>query len=106
LGHTTSSYTFGSTSNFTEGGANSNADTYVNPYGFENPYGIAMDETGHRLFVSDYTNNRVLVFNLSNTNAINDYQADYVLGQSTFYSNSSGTSSTTLSNPQGIAYDT
>lgn len=106
LGHTTSSYTFGSTSNFTESGANSNADTYVNPYGFENPYGIAMDETGHRLFVSDYTNNRVLVFNLSNTNAINDYQADYVLGQSTFYSNSSGTSSTTLSGPQGIAYDT
>lgn len=73
-----------------------------NSYGFNAARYTAIDSVGHRLFVSDSSNNRVLVFNLSSTNTITNYKADFVLGQSSFSSNNSNV----ISTPLGLAYDT
>ncbi len=59
----------------------------ANEYGFNRPLGMAKDEVGHKLFVADAFNHRVLVFNLDNNNDIVDYRADYVLGQADFSGN-------------------
>jgi sugar lactone lactonase YvrE len=63
-----------------------NSSSHVSPTGMNLPTGLAMDSFG-RLYVADSFNNRVLVFD----NALNkpDFAAaaDYVLGQSDFYSN-------------------
>lgn len=74
-------------------------------YGFDYPYDVAIDTTNHRLFVSDYNNNRVLVFNLAADNTLTDYGADYVLGQTTFSTGSGVTTDYGLRNPAGLAYD-
>ncbi len=67
--------------------------------------GMALDTTGHRLFVADSATNRVLVFNLNASNELVDYSADHVLGQATFIAAGYGTTSTTLSFPRGLAFD-
>lgn len=66
---------------------------------------VAVDTVNHRLFVSDSTGNRVLVFNLSAGNSVNDYIADFVFGQTTFTGSSPGTTATTLSAPRSLAFD-
>lgn len=53
----------------------------VSSYSSPNHYGTALDKNGHRLFVADHGNNRVLVFNLDANNIPIDRVADYVLGQ-------------------------
>ncbi|MFA6917372.1 MAG: NHL repeat-containing protein, partial [Candidatus Gracilibacteria bacterium] len=76
-------------------------------YGFAEVTYTALDTNNGRLFVSDYTNNRILVFNLVG-NVLTDYQADYVLGKETF---TTSTCMEVLANqscmvfPQGLAYD-
>jgi len=69
------------------------------------PNSVAIDTTGNRLFVSEYSNNRVLVFNLNADHSLPDYNADYVLGQSNFYSNAAATTQAGMSGPQGLYYD-
>jgi DNA-binding beta-propeller fold protein YncE len=76
-----------------------------NDDGFNSPQGVAVDTVSHRLFVSDGSNNRVLVFNLDNSNNLPDRTADYVLGQPNFSSRSSGTTQSTLSLPRHLAVD-
>jgi DNA-binding beta-propeller fold protein YncE len=71
---------------------------------FTNPAGMVIDTTNHRLFVAEQTNNRVLVFNLDTNNILNDKIADAVLGQANFTTSGSGTTSSTLNNPQSVAY--
>lgn len=66
---------------------------------------IEIDTINHRLFVSDSTNNRVLVFNLATDNTLTDYGADFVLGQPNFSSNTAATTQAGMSSPQGLAYD-
>jgi DNA-binding beta-propeller fold protein YncE len=53
-------------------------------YGFDTPSGLAVDTVNHRLFVSDNSSlvNRILVFNLSESNELVDKTADYVIGLS------------------------
>ena len=77
----------------------------VGDIGFSSPQYTALDTTNHRLFVSDGSNNRVLVFNLTNSNSLSDYTADNVIGQANFTSNSAAVTSTGLSAPRGLAYD-
>lgn len=67
------------------------------------PMDLSIDNNG-TLWVADQGNNRVLRFNnaASKNNGAN---ADGVLGQTTFTSNSSGSSQNTFMNPSGVAAD-
>ena len=66
-------------------------------------FGIAFDEVHNRLFVADYTCSRVVVFDTltitDGENAVN------VLGQPDFTSCSQGTSASSMTNPDSVAYD-
>lgn len=64
----------------------------------------AIDKDGHRLFVTDPINNRVLVYNLNSSNVPIDRTADYVFGQSDFISNEPGLTQSSLNNPVGLAF--
>ncbi len=68
---------------------------------------VALDATHHRLFVSDTGNNRVLVFNLDDSNNLIDHTADYVFGQPGFTTNDlpEVPDATTVIKPTGLAYD-
>ena len=55
---------------------------------------------GSQMFVSDYSNNRVMVWD--SLPAINNAPADVVLGQAAFDTSDSGTSATTMSCPTGL----
>ena len=57
------------------------------------------------LWVSDFLNNRVLCFRAAYLYSSNLPSAGLVLGQTTFLTNSSGTSSHEMSGPNGIAVD-
>ena len=66
---------------------------------------LALDPTGHRLFVSDPLNNRVLVFNLDASNLLLDRIPDAVLGQSNFFSSTAAVTQSQFSSPRGLAFD-
>jgi|GEM_PF-6788601 len=70
--------------------------------GLWNPRNSVLDTEGHRLFVSDSLNNRVLVFDLDTNNNFVDRTADHVLGQPNFTSNDPTTTATGLYNPTGL----
>ena len=73
---------------------------------FSDPTGLAYDSTSHRLFISDWVNSRVLVYDLSG-GISNGMAASNVLGQSDFTSSSacSTVNASCLSNPEGLSYD-
>ncbi len=73
--------------------------------GMSAPNGVTVDGTNHRLFVADATNNRVLVYNLTAGNVPIDRVPDNVLGQEVFHTNAVGTTQSTLSSPQRLAFD-
>jgi len=82
------------------------ANNGPNRFGMSSPNnGIILDETNHRLFVTDTGNNRILVYNLDSSNNLIDRLPDNVLGQTNFYSNANATTQTGLNSPNGIAYD-
>jgi DNA-binding beta-propeller fold protein YncE len=83
----------------------SGADNSPNKFGLDTPSGVAIDTDTHKLYISDRTNNRVLVFNLSSENQITDFEPDFVLGQTDFYSNSEGLTQSKLSGPSQLAID-
>ncbi|MBI4433979.1 NHL repeat-containing protein [Candidatus Uhrbacteria bacterium] len=68
------------------------------------PNDVVWDSTASRLFVSDYSNHRVLVFNLASgiTDGMN---AANVLGQTDFTTVTSGLTASKMSNPRGMQYD-
>jgi len=79
-----------------------------NSRGLSGPNAVATDTTNHRLFVVDYLNNRVLVFNLDASNNLIDRVADYVLGQPDFTSNTAnngGRNAATMSSPVNAIFD-
>jgi len=80
-------------------------DAGLNGLVFQEPIGIDIDTTNHRLFVPDRKNNRVLVFNLNTSNQLVDWAADYVLGQLNFSSSTGATTQIGLNNPRYLAYD-
>ncbi len=100
-------YTYSSTPNFTTSNINSNGDgtPAVNNIGMNTPEGTGIDPVNHHLFVSDYPNSRVLVFNLDSSNQLIDNQADYVLGEADMNSYSGGSGNDQLYYPLGIAVD-
>src|ERR1019366_503681 len=67
------------------------------------PYGVAYDAANARLFVADYTNNRVLVHNVSSIT--NGQNAANVLGQATFTTGTFTTTQSGMKWPYGGAYD-
>ncbi len=67
--------------------------------------GVVMDTVGHRLFVSDTTNNRILVYNLNGSNVLLDRTPDNVLGQLNFYTVAAGATQSGLETPNGLAFD-
>lgn len=86
-------------------------NTMNNPQnkGVSNNSGIAIDAIHHKFFVSDTDNNRVLVFDLDNSNGFLDHYADYVIGQQTYSltdANQGGSvGSSTLNAPTSLLYD-
>jgi DNA-binding beta-propeller fold protein YncE len=76
-----------------------------NRLGLNYPSYVALDGTNHRLFVTDATNNRILIYNLNTDNTFPDRIPDNVLGQPNFYSNTSAASQVGMSTPYGLAYD-
>ncbi|KPA14575.1 hypothetical protein MHK_005218, partial [Candidatus Magnetomorum sp. HK-1] len=87
--------------NFVSGQANRGGSVAANT--LYNPSGIHVDSFGS-LWVADYLNNRVLRFDnaSSKTTGAN---ADAVLGQSNFISNSSGTTQNSMNRPIGVWVD-
>ncbi len=90
-----------STAIYTKGGANNGP----HKLGLSAPAGVALDATNHRLFVSDTTNNRVLVYNLSADNLIVDRTPDNVIGQTNYYTSTAATTQAGLSAPNRLVYD-
>jgi hypothetical protein len=68
------------------------------------PYSVTYDPSMQRLFVGDNSNNRILIFDLSQ-GIMNGMNASWVLGQSTFTTNTSATSQSGLYYPLGEAFD-
>jgi len=66
---------------------------------------VALDSVNHRLFVADTGNHRVLVYNMTTANVLQDRIPDYVLGQSNFYTATSANSQSSFQSPQNVAYD-
>ncbi len=98
FGHYTgSSITF--TDNLKDNGA-----TGPNNIGLYNPNSVAIDTVNNILFVADTGNARVLGFNLAETGQ-QKYEADYVLGQSSFTSKTASVSQKGLSAPVAVIYD-
>ncbi|HUD21081.1 MAG TPA: NHL repeat-containing protein, partial [Candidatus Saccharimonadales bacterium] len=98
--------------NNSDGTINYTSSTVNNPVnkGFTQPSDSAIDTINHLFYAVDQSNNRVLVFSLNSDNTFPDYNADYVVGQTSF----SGTSpnqgggsptSTSLNGPQAAAID-
>jgi DNA-binding beta-propeller fold protein YncE len=56
----------------------------VKARGFDEPEGLALNAHGHRLFVADSWNYRVLVFNLTSDNQVASHTPSYVLGTKGF----------------------
>lgn len=69
----------------------------------KNPDGVAIDNVHNRLFVSDYSNNRVLVYN--STTITNGQAASYVIGQPDFTTVTGTTTQNGLKLPGHIYYD-
>ena len=67
------------------------------------PFQIAIDGSG-RLYVSDYTNNRIAIFDNAAAKAAGD-PMNNVLGQASTTGSATGTSVNTLINPRGVAID-
>lgn len=71
--------------------------------GMQGPFQLAYDDTNNYLFVADYNNSRILIYDV--TTITNGENAVYVLGQSGFTSSTAATTISGLSSPLGVAYD-
>lgn len=89
------------TNDYAATGANDGAALY----GLYSPDDSTIDSVHHRLFLSDKSNNRVLVFNLNGSNQLADRTPDNVLGQSSFFTDASAVSQSGMNLPRGLAYD-
>ncbi|MEX1997858.1 MAG: beta-propeller fold lactonase family protein [Candidatus Andersenbacteria bacterium] len=71
--------------------------------GLNTPLGLAYDSTNQRLFVTDASNNRVVIYDVT---AITDGEnAVNVLGQANFTTATAATTQAGMSSPRGVAYD-
>lgn len=76
-----------------------------NQFGLNFPSSMVLDSGNDRLFVSDRSNNRVLVYNLNVNDTLIDRIPDNVLGQANFYSNTGANTQVGMQSPEGLAYD-
>ena len=76
-----------------------------NKFGFSGPSFVAYDSTNLRLFVSEFTNNRVLVYAMNADGSFPDRIPDNVLGQSNYYTSALGNTQNGLNAPGGLVYD-
>lgn len=94
---------------FDEGGSilytKSGANDGPNVRGFNTPYDSVVDAANHRLFISDTSNNRVLMFNLDASNQLVDRVADAVLGQPNLTSRAAALTASGMNAPRGLALD-
>ncbi|KKQ79787.1 MAG: Conserved repeat domain protein, partial [Parcubacteria group bacterium GW2011_GWC2_38_7] len=58
-----------------------------NNYGLDSSTDVVVDQVNHQLFIADYDNARVVVYDLDVDNVPIDYFQDYVIGQPDFQSN-------------------
>ena len=84
---------------FTTGTANTGG---VSATSLNGPLGLTFDSSGN-LWVSDYSNSRVLMY--PKANLVTGGAATIVLGEPDFTHNSGGTSATLISGSRGIAFD-
>ncbi len=92
----TADYVFGQSSFTGLSGATTSA-------GMSGPSRLAYDSANNRLFVSDASNNRVLVFNTAEITS--GEAAVSILGQSVFTTSTAAHTQAGLSAPRGLAYD-
>jgi DNA-binding beta-propeller fold protein YncE/predicted nucleotidyltransferase len=86
---------------YTEGGAHESQMLD----GLNEPFDVAVDTVSHRLFVTDYSSNRVLVYDLDSANVLVDRSADHVIGQSNFTSTLASVSQSKLNVPTNVCFD-
>jgi sugar lactone lactonase YvrE len=77
----------------------------TNKYGLNAPNATVIDDVGNRLFVADYNNSRVLVFNLQSNGLPIDNTPDYVLGADNFYSISTRDAAKLPGGISGLSFD-
>ena len=82
--------------NFTAGASSTDQS------GLSSPGAVHGDD--ENIFVTDYVNNRMLVFDVA-TGISNGMAASYVIGQTDFVSSASGASPTRFNGPAGVYYD-
>ncbi len=73
----------------------------IQPY-YSNP---VYDGANERVFIGDYGNNRIMVFNADPATINDGDNATHVLGQPDFTTTNYGTSDTLIDGPQAVAYD-
>ncbi|OGF33801.1 hypothetical protein A2223_00310 [Candidatus Falkowbacteria bacterium RIFOXYA2_FULL_35_8] len=71
---------------------------------FDTPVGLSLDDTNFKLFVSDSTNNRVLIFDYVNISS--GETAENILGQTDFVTASSGVTQSKFSTPTELLFNT
>ncbi|MBP7845916.1 MAG: NHL repeat-containing protein, partial [Candidatus Pacebacteria bacterium] len=89
----------------TESTFSSNNSGTIGSLGFDLPGDTGIDYVNHRMFIADALNNRILVFDLNESNEIVDYEADYVLGQVDFSTNDVGVDAISLNTPIYLVVD-
>jgi len=80
-------------------------DNGPNQYGNAGSNGAVVDTVNHRLFLADYANHRILVFNLDASDNLVDQEADFVLGQTDFHTRTLGVTQSKFDNLTDIRYD-
>jgi len=86
--------------NFTTG-SGSTPQNAIGPY-YSTPI---YDGVNERVFIGDYDNNRIMIFNVDPATMTNGENASFVLGQPDFTTSNYGTSDTLIDGPQALAYD-
>lgn len=81
------------------------SDNTPNQYGYSGMTDVELDSVRHRLFVQDYGNNRILVYNLDASDNLLDGEADFVIGQADFHSNQTAVTANRFNNLNGMNYD-
>ena len=80
------------------------AGTATTQSGMDHPYDVAYDSNNGRLFVIEYSNRRILVFDV--TTITNGENAIQVIGQDDFTSSANTTTQNGLYFPYGSVYST
>jgi len=75
--------------------------------GMDSPRGVAVDTVHERVFVVEYDNSRVLVFDVSagNGGLVSGMDASWIIGETTFTSSTAGNGRNHFTTPRGVEYN-